>query len=101
MFSKTALQKMALELSVTTLVSLARESIGSIGETVDEKAQEAIGTIEVIVAELRRRTPKPTPAPDANPNPPRANRRKITTPPATTAEPPALSLVEGGNANGG
>jgi hypothetical protein len=95
MYSKAVMQKLVQELTVTTLVTLARDTLNGIGEKEqpDEKtAQEVVTNAEIIVGELRRRffpqTPKPQSDQPPQPRSPRPPRRPKTTPtPAPEAAP--------------
>lgn len=87
MYSKAVMVKMIAEVKVPTLVALAKESLGSIGEKPDSIAKEAVANLESIIGELRRRI-----TPSAEPEPvraPRTRRNNSPTPP------------QGGEQNGG
>lgn len=57
MYSKEVLRKMAQELQVKTLVSLAHETLNGI-EDASAKSLDAISATEVVIAELKKRFPQ-------------------------------------------
>lgn len=59
MYSKTVMERMVGELQLSTLVTLAQETLNGIGSEADTKAHEAVSSVEMVVAELRRRIPAP------------------------------------------
>lgn len=94
MYSKSVMAKMIAEVKVPTLVALAKESLGNIGEKPDNVAsKEAIASLETIIGELRRRIPTTETEQPRTARAPRNNRRQ--------QPQPQQPQPQGGEQNGG